>query len=342
MAAGRAPTIDCLAQQEGVVLPLTRKPDSPVNETATRARAAHGPQLFKGFERKTIEVPGAAINVVYGGAGEPLLLLHGYPQTHVMWRGVAPRLAQDFTVVMPDLRGYGDSSKPAGGEDHRGYAKRAMARDQVEVMARLGFDRFAVVGHNRGGRVGYRLALDHPDKVTRLAVLDIVPTRKVYASVGRQLATDYYHWFFLIQPAPFPEIMIEHSVEFYLRDKWFKGLIPVAISEAAYAEYLRCFRDPATIHASCEDYRAAASIDLAHDEADIQRKLACPVLALWGANGAMHALYDVAAAWRERAENVSAKAVHAGHFLVEQAPEETLAALQVFLGGHDRVSTDGK
>lgn len=288
--------------------------------------------MFEGFAHRQIKTTGATINVMTGGKGAPVLLLHGYPQTHVMWHKIAPRLADDFSLVLPDLRGYGDSSKPPEGDDHLGYSKRATAQDQVEVMAQLGFSQFAVVGHDRGGRVAHRMALDHPGRVTKLAVLDIAPTHKLYGNVSKAFATAYYHWFFLIQPAPLPETLIGNSAEFYLNSLLGIGrLKPRAITPEAFAEYLRCFRDPATIHATCEDYRAAASIDLVHDEADMGRKVTCPVLALWGEKGVMHKMYDVVAVWRERAVNVSGKALPCGHFLAEEAPEETLAELGGFL-----------
>ena len=288
--------------------------------------------MFEGFEHRQIKTAGATINVLKGGKGPPVLLLHGYPQTHVMWHKIAPRLANDFSLVLPDLRGYGDSSKPPDGEDHFGYSKRATAQDQVEVMEQLGFKHFAVVGHDRGGRVAHRMALDHPERVTRLVILDIAPTHKLYHNVSKAFATAYYHWFFLIQPAPVPETLIGNSAEFYLNSLLGIGrLKPHAITPEAFAEYLRCFRDPATIHATCEDYRAAASIDLVHDDADIDRKVTCPVLALWGEKGVMHRMYDVVAVWRERAANVSGKALPCGHFLAEEAPEETLTELRNFL-----------
>jgi haloacetate dehalogenase len=286
--------------------------------------------MFEGFEHITVETAGATINVIRGGKGSPVLLLHGYPQTHVMWHKIAPRLAQDFSVVVPDLRGYGDSSRPPDGENHFGYSKRATARDQVEVMDHFGFKQFAVVGHDRGARVAHRLTLDHSERVTKLAVLDIVPTHKLYHNVSKEFATAYYHWFFLIQPAPFPETLIGNNVEFYL-NSLLGRLKPQAITPEAFAEYLRCFSDPATIHATCEDYRAAASIDLAHDEADMDRKITYPVLALWAEKGLMHRMYDVVAAWRERAVNVSGRALPCGHFLPEEAPEETFAELKTFL-----------
>lgn len=288
--------------------------------------------MFDGFKPTKIKTTGAAINVVYSGKGPPLLLLHGYPQTHVIWHKIAPRLAKDFTVVAADLRGYGDSSKPPDGDNHFGYSKRAMAQDQVEVMRHLGFEKFALAGHDRGGRVGHRMALDYPERVTKLAVLDIVPTRELFHNVTKEFATAYYHWFFLIQPAPFPETLIGNSVEYYLRRNLGRA-VSGAITDEAFAEYLRCFRDPASIHASCEDYRAAASIDLAHDAADLDRKIACPVLALWAERGAMHRLHDVLATWRARALHVSGRALPNGHYLPEESPEETLAGIRAFLNG---------
>jgi haloacetate dehalogenase len=289
--------------------------------------------VFEGFERVRVETRDAEINAVRGGSGPPVLLLHGYPQTHAMWHLVAPRLAEDFTVVAADLRGYGDSSKPFGSEDHATYSKRAMAADGVQVMQSLGFESFAAVGHDRGGRVGHRMALDHPDRVTRLAVLDIVPTRHVYATVGKDLATAYYHWFFFIQPYDLPETLIGADPGYYLRKKlggWGTSLDTFA--PEALAEYERCF-DEATIHASCEDYRAAASIDLVHDAADRDeaRKLTCPLLTLWGGLGVMERLYDVQEVWRGYANDVRGKPIDAGHFLAEEKPEETARELVRFL-----------
>lgn len=264
----------------------------------------------------------------------PVLLLHGYPQTHAMWHPVAPRLAESFTVVATDLRGYGDSSKPPGGEDHAAYCKRAMAEDQVEVMRALGFDSFAVVGHDRGARVAHRMALDHPNLVTKLAVLDIIPTREVFATVDKDLATAYYHWFFFIQPYDLPETLIGADPGYYLRKKlggWGTSL--EALPPDALAEYERCFNDPRTIHASCEDYRAAASIDLIHDEAAAEKghMVECPLLALWGARGVMERLYDVEGVWRKYARDVRGKPLDAGHFLAEERPEETARELLGFL-----------
>jgi len=301
---------------------------------ARSARALAGDQtmartttFFPGFESRTIQTSGASIHVVRGGSGPPLLLIHGYPQTHVEWHKTAARLAQRHTVVMTDLRGYGDSSKPADGENHINYSKRAMALDQVEVMRALGFDRFAVVGHDRGARVTWRIAVEHPEAVTRAAVLDIVPLP--YSMVTREFATAYFHWFFLIQPAPLPETLIGNNAEFYLR----RFLGGPAITPDAFADYLRTFKDPATIHATCEDYRAGATIDLVHSGEDGARKVTCPLLVLWGERGTVGRLYDVMKIWREHATNVTGKSLPAGHFLPEEAPEETLAAIEPFLAG---------
>jgi len=290
--------------------------------------------MFEGFEQARVETGGAAINLVHGGDGPPLLLLHGYPQCHVMWHKIAPVLAERFTVVASDLRGYGDSAKPASDDSHAAYSKRASARDQVEAMERLGFDAFFVAGHDRGGRVGHRMALDHPRRVRKLAVLDIVPTHKIFSTVSRPVAEGYYHWFFLIQPNGLPEHLIGGDPEFYLRQKLGRwGADPAAFTPEAVAEYVRCFSDPATIHASCEDYRAAATIDLEHDEADMGTKVACPLLVLWGAKGLMEKHFDVLATWRERAADVRGRALPCGHFLPEEAPAKTAAALAEFFAG---------
>ena len=289
--------------------------------------------MFEGFERERVETPGAEIALVRGGDGPPVLLLHGYPQTHAMWHLVAPMLAEEFTVVATDLRGYGDSSKPFGDEDHSTYSKRTMAADQASVMVSLGFDSFAVVGHDRGARVGHRMALDYPNRVTKLAVLDIVPTRHVFETVGKDLATAYYHWFFFIQPYDLPETLIGADPSYYLHKKlggWGTSLETFA--PTALAEYERCF-DAATIHASCEDYRASASIDLVHDGGDVDegRKVECPLLALWGKRGVMEGIYDVEAVWQEYADNVRGKPLDTGHFLAEERPEGTAQELKAFL-----------
>ena len=285
--------------------------------------------LFPGFATRKVETSGATINVVHGGSGPPLLLIHGYPQTHVEWHQIAGRLAERFTVVMTDLRGYGDSSKPPDGENHANYSKRAMALDHVEVMRALGFDRFAVAGHDRGARVTWRLAVEHPDHVVRAAILDIVPLP--YSMVSREFAEQYFHWFFLIQPAPFPETLIGNSAEYYLRSRFLRpGAGTSAMRSEAVAEYVRCFKDPATIHATCEDYRAGATIDIAHADETRDRKVACPLLVLWGERGVVGRQYDVMKIWKEHATDVRGKGLPAGHFLPEEVPDRTLAELLAF------------
>lgn len=288
--------------------------------------------MFANFERLAIETSEATINLVISGTGNPVLLLHGYPQTHVMWHKIAPLLSQDFTVVIPDLRGYGDSTKPLGKPDHSNYSKRSLAQDQVEVMSQLGFSNFSVVGHDRGARVAHRLALDHPQRVDRLALLDIVPTRTLFATTDQEFATAYYHWFFLIQPNGLPETLIGANPDFYVQtclQQWSRDFS--AFTPDAIAEYLRCFRDPATIHATCEDYRAAATIDLLHDEQDLDQKIHCSVLVLWGGKGLIGRKYDVLATWRERATQVTGQPLACGHFLPEEAPTETYQCLHQFL-----------
>ena len=265
------------------------------------------------------------------GAGPPLLLLHGYPQTGYMWHKIAPRLAEDFTVVVADLRGYGDSDKPTSSEDHAVYSKRAMAADMMAVMTALGYSQFFIAGHDRGGRVAHRLARDYPQAVTKLAVLDIAPTAMMYDTTDMHFATSYYHWFFLIQPAPFPETLIGSDPKFFLESKmqhWGKDR--TAITNDAFDEYLRCFSNPDTIHASCEDYRASASIDLEHDAADVGLKLDIPLLVLWGATAMVGNKYDMLCAWREVATDVTGFAVPGGHYLPEEAPDETYQALLDF------------
>jgi haloacetate dehalogenase len=281
--------------------------------------------FFPGFERRRIETDGATIHTVWGGSGPPLLLLHGSPETHVMWHKVAPRLAQSFTVVLTDLRGYGDSSKPDAGPNHANYAKRAMARDQIAVMRALGFDRFAVAGHDRGARVTWRLAVEYPEVVTRAAVLDIVPLP--YSMLTMAFATEYYHWFFLIQPAPLPETLIGHSAEFYVRGRCAEhdGITP-----EAFAEYLRCYTSPGAIHGNCEDYRAGATIDLEHAAADGERTVTCPLLVLWGEHSTVGRLYDVMTVWRAHGADVRGRALPGRHFIAEQCPDETAAELDAF------------
>ncbi len=290
--------------------------------------------LFPGFSARRVAVADTEIECVVGGSGPPLLLLHGYPQTHAMWHRVAPALAQTYTVVCADLRGYGDSGKPSSDAAHAPYSKRAMATDMVQLMATLGHARFRLVGHDRGGRVSHRLAMDHPAAVERMAVLDISPTRIMFRATDQAFATAYYHWFFLIQPFDLPERLIGADPLYYLHKKlagWGSG--GGIFDPRAMAEYERCFADPATIHATCEDYRAAAGIDLEHDDADVAagRKVQCPLLVLWGDKGVVHRLYDPVADWNSVAVDVRGRALTSGHYLAEEAPAATLEALQEFL-----------
>jgi haloacetate dehalogenase len=290
--------------------------------------------LFPGFATHRVRTTGAEIYCVIGGRGPPVLLLHGYPQTHAMWHKVAPRLAESFTVICADLRGYGDSAKPASNAEHAPYSKREMARDMAELMQELGHARYRLAGHDRGGRVAHRLAVDHPGSVERVAFLDISPTRTMYARTDKTFATAYYHWFFLIQPFDLPERLIGADPAFYLRSKigsWSGGLS--YFDPRALAEYERCFADPRTIHASCEDYRAAAAIDLAHDDADAMAgtRIACPVLALWGERGVVNRLFDPIADWAAVSTGpVAGRALPCAHFLAEEAPDLTLAELRAF------------
>jgi haloacetate dehalogenase len=261
--------------------------------------------------------------------------LHGYPQTHVMWHKVAPELARHYTVVCADLRGYGDSSKPASDATHAAYSKREMAKDMVELMHDLGYSRFRLAGHDRGGRVSHRLCLDHPNAVERVAVLDISPTRLMFGKTDQAFATAYYHWFFLIQPFDLPEKMIGADPVWYLQKKigsWGSSGAS-HFDPNALAAYERCFRDPATIHATCEDYRAAASIDLEHDAQDAHKRVACPLLVLWGAKGVVARLFDPIADWKSVADDVRGKVLPCGHYLAEEVPDLTLAELSAFFAG---------
>ena len=290
-------------------------------------------ELFPGFATRRIRTAETEIHCVIGGVGPPLLLLHGYPQTHAMWHRVAPALAREFTVVCPDLRGYGDSGKPESDAAHAAYSKRAMAQDMVDVMRELGFPRFRLAGHDRGGRVAHRLCVDHPDAVERVAVLDISPTRTMFHGTSQAFATAYYHWFFLIQPFDLPEKLIGADPLYYLHWKigaWSGGRS--LFDPRAIAEYERCFADPATIHASCEDYRAAASIDLEHDDADVAagRKVSCPLLVLWGAKGVVNRMFDPLRDWGAVAVDVRGRTLPSGHYLPEEVPDETLRELFAF------------
>ena len=289
------------------------------------------PVMFEGFELSTIDTGEALIRVRHGGSGPPLLLLHGHPQTHVMWHEVAPRLARDFTVVAADLRGYGDSSKPPTTPDHEPYSKRARARDHIAVMRSLGFERFAVCGHDRGAYCSYRLALDQPERIERLAVLDIVPAGEAWRRANRRFMLGWWHWAFLAQPAPLPERLIGQNPDAY----YFRGNRALFHPDAL-AEYLRCVHDPETIHAMCEDYRANATYDYELDEADraAGRRIACPVLVLWSRRDDVEELYgDPLAIWRNWADDVRGHGLDCGHYLAEESPDETYAELYAFFSG---------
>ena len=291
-------------------------------------------QLFPDFESHWIEVNGVKIMTRKGGSGRPLLLLHGHPQTHAIWHRVAQQLAETHTVVMTDLRGYGDSSKPQGTQDHLNYSKRVMALDQIEVMRHFGFSEFDVLAHDRGARVAHRLALDHPKAVKRLVLLDIAPTLAMYEKTSNQFARSYWHWFFLIQPAPMPERLIEADPAAYVRDvlgRRSAGLAP--FDARALAEYVRCIELPGSAHGLCEDYRASAGIDLVHDQLDVDEKkfLEQPLLVLWGEQGVVHQCFEPLKEWSKLAKNVQGKALPCGHYVPEEAPELLLHQVQFFL-----------
>jgi len=292
--------------------------------------------MFEGFARDTIDTSGTSINVVHGGEGPPLLLLHGYPQTHVMWHRVAPKLAERFTVVAPDLRGYGDSGKPLS-DDLTAYCKRTTAQDQVEVMNALGFSRFDLVGHDRGSRVGHRMALDHPGAVLSFTTLDVVASQAAFDHMDADLAFSWFHWHLMRQPSPFPETLIGANPRFYLDfllEQW--TAVEGAITEEAHAEYVRCFTDPEMVRATCADYRSIV-IDLEHDEADRGRKVECPVLALWATVMPRRPGWqtgrstEMLTTWRERASDVRGRGIECGHFLPEEAPYEVVGELLAFL-----------
>jgi haloacetate dehalogenase len=293
--------------------------------------------MFNSFEKSLIKVNGVFINLVHGGSGPPLLLLHGYPQTHVMWHKIAPKLAEYYSVVAPDLRGYGDSEKPeANGDDFEVYCKRTLAQDQVEVMAELGFDSFHVVGHDRGARVGHRMALDHPKQVKTFVVLDVVASQAAFDNMDSNMSFSWFHWHLMRQPSPFPETVIGNSAKLYLDfllEQW--SAIEGAITKGAYDEYWRCFSDPETIRATCLEYRSI-KLDLVHDETDRGRKLECPVLVLWGGNMVKRPGWqtgeklDIIETWKERAHDVRGKALDCGHFLPEELPEETTVEILSF------------
>ncbi|MBQ5949268.1 alpha/beta fold hydrolase [Massilia sp. ST3] len=291
--------------------------------------------LFPAFRTQRFETsPGVGIQAVIGGAGAPLLLLHGHPQTHAIWHRVAPELARHFTVVACDLRGYGDSSKPVGEGDHGNYSKRSMAADMLAVMRQLGFERFGVLAHDRGARVAHRLALDHPAAVERMVLLDIAPTLAMYEQTGEAFARAYWHWFFLIQPAPLPERLIEADPGAYVTDvmgRRSSGLAP--FDPRALAEYRRCLALPGTAHGICEDYRASAGIDLEHDrlDRDAGRRLRMPLLVLWGEQGVVHRCFEPLKEWRRVADDVSGEALACGHYIPEEAPQALLEHALPFL-----------
>jgi haloacetate dehalogenase len=289
--------------------------------------------MFENFAARTAHVDGHRIAYVIGGCGPPLLLLHGYPQCKAMWARVAPVLAQHFTVVCADLRGYGDSAKPKCLPDKSNYSFRAMAADQLGLMQQLGLPSFHLVGHDRGGRTGHRLALDNPAAVRSLTVMDIVPTYTMFMETNRKVASAYWHWYFLSQPEPFPERLIGHDPDYFYETcliGW--GAAKVSdFDQEMLSEYRRTWRNPEMIHGSCSDYRAAASVDLKHDEIDLERKVTCPTLVIYGSLGYMAQLFDIPAEWRKHCENVRDAALAGGHFFVDQFPQETAKALIDFL-----------
>ena len=283
--------------------------------------------MFKNFKQDIIEVNGVNINYKIGGKGEPLLLLHGYPQSHVLWRKIAPLFAENYTVICSDLRGYGDSDKPQSDKTHLAYSKKTMGLDQNELMKKLGFNEYFLVGHDRGGRVAHRMAIDFKENIKKISVLDIVPTSHVFKNTNAILAKRYYHWFFLIQSYPLPETMIGNDPEYYIRSKlqmW--GANNEYLTEEIIQEYLRCFTTE-TIQASCEDYRAGASIDLVHHEEDFDKKISCPLQVLWGSKATLEELYDPIKIWKEWALHVEGQSIDCGHFLPEESPVETYNAI---------------
>jgi haloacetate dehalogenase len=322
----------------GVILGATASRPERAAANAIQTRYSNGPGavadsfFFPSFRQSFIKTSGAVINTLVGGKGPPLLLIHGHPLTHVSWHKVAQPLAQEFTVVMTDMRGYGDSSKPEGGADHVNYSKRAMGLDQVEVMKALGFERFQVVRHDRGGRVLQRMMLDHPDVITRGAVLDIAPTDQMYSHTNQEFATKYFWWFFHIQDAPLPETMINAEPEVYIKAHLdAQSRTEGAVTAEAFAEYLRCYRDPACVHGVCEDYRASVTIDMQNLRADNGRKVPQPLLALWGAKGTVGQLFDVLSLWRLEAAEVQGEPLPCGHLIPEEAPDALLKSLKPFL-----------
>lgn len=289
--------------------------------------------LFQGFEHRHIDVAGVEIAYTIGGSGPPILMLHGFPQNRFLWAHVAAQLATEYTVVCADLRGYGDSAKPRGDADHANYAFRALAADQLGLMQTLGFPRYHIVSHDRGSRTAYRLALDHPESVLSLTLMDIVPTTVMLLETNRQIAQAYWHWYFLAQPAPFPERLITANPD-YFYETCLVGWGATRLQDfdrQQLDEYRRTWRDPAMIHGSCCDYRAAASVDLAHDMADAGRMIECPALILYGADGVMANLFDISAQWRKLCRSMQASSLPGGHFFIDQHPNETAALVRAFL-----------
>lgn len=296
------------------------------------AEVAHS-DFVEGFKLYDANLTtGIRMRFAMGGKGPVLLLVHGHPHTHIIWRKVAPQLAKNHTVILPDLRGYGDTDKPESTPDHRPYSKKEMAKDLIALTQSLGIDRFAFVGHDRGARVAHRLALDYPDAVTKAVFVDIAPTATMYELTNKEFATKYFWWFFLIQPEPFPEKLIGFDPEYFLHHH-INGQIKIkgVVEDRAFKEYLRCYKNPATIHAICEDYRAAAGIDLEDDKADADQRIRCPLYLLWGARGTVGKLYDVVGTWRNKAVNVSGEALDCGHSPEEECPEIFLEKVKAFL-----------
>lgn len=292
--------------------------------------------MFAGFEKQARQVNGVEIAYRIGGSGPGLLLLHGHPQTHVIWHKVAETLAKHFTVVAADLRGYGDSSKPLADAGHGLYSKREMGRDNVALMRELGFTTFAVLAHDRGARVAHRLALDHPHNVDRMVLLDIAPTLSMYSQTTEDFARAYWHWFFLIRPAPLPETLIQADPEQYLRSVMggrSAGMAP--FTDEAFSEYLRCLSLPGTARGICEDYRASATVDLEYDREDIVagNHLQLPLMVLWGGEGIVGRCFDPLKEWQQVANDVQGKALAAGHYIAEEAPELLLTEVLPFLKG---------
>ena len=289
--------------------------------------------MFQGYKKDTLRVNGIDISFRIGGRGPALLLLHGHPQTHVIWHKVADTLAEHFTVIAADLRGYGDSSKPPASQKHVAHSNRVMAQDMADLMKRLGFEQFSILAHDRGARVSHRLAMDHPHLVERMTLLDIAPTLSMYTQTNEEFARAYWHWFFLIRPAPLPEALIESDPELYLRSVMgtrSSGMSP--FTDEAFAEYLRCLRQPGSATGICEDYRASATIDLEHDRVDIEKgkKLACPLLVMWGSEGTVGRCFNPLNEWQKVADQVQGKPLPAGHYIAEEAPKQLLAELLPF------------